>query len=536
MDKQQELGGAQALLELGSKVKGDNNDESDKIKDSKVDESLNDNENQESNEHTTDHDEFDAKATNQQINDAVEAAVMKYVGGNLDEDSPRKKRKANDDFSNLGDFQNWNFLEEEEEDQRKKKRSNNHEIDPELSNLSEHDPLRAAILETREFAKNLGAPYTASQIQQVINSLHNQQPTPGSSSNQTFQQLQANEISNLQKKFQKNSNEPINNEFPNGFQHITSIEQLADEAAKITMNWYKTVPETKGPRPFSKEESQAIEFFINGYGYLFRMDRKEVCNRIWTPERKKDNFWEYLTKVVPYRSRASTYKHVRRQYHPFDVRGKWTQEEDEKLRQLSLTKQSNWKEIGGIMGRMPEDCRDRWRNYLKCGMNRVENKWSAEEENKLKQVVTDMLTKQKATAINWTLVSEAMEGTRSRIQCRYKWNKLVKRESVNRSSFMDDNTKLWLFETMKKLNYEALNEVDWNLISKLYDDEFKIQPSNWLPTDFQFGFDKFKTIVKDYKRITMPELLEKLTNEILSRQRRDKNPDDNNDREYLWRQ
>ena len=106
------------------------------------------------------------------------------------------------------------------------------------------------------------------------------------------------------------------------------------------------------------------------------------------------------------------------------------------LRKLASTKEGNWKEIGDNMGRMPEDCRDRWRNYVKCGENRVSNKWSEEEERKLRDIVTDMVAhigddnKLKAPTINWTIVSERMNGVRSRIQCRYKWNKLVKRASA----------------------------------------------------------------------------------------------------------
>lgn len=468
MDKQQ-LGGAQALLELGTKKTED------QVKNSTDQKDYNE-------------EDDDTKATNQQINDAVEAAVLKYVGGNLEaDDTPKKRRKLNEDLISIGDFQNWNFLEDEEEPRKKLSLT---EIDPELSELS--DPLvRAALLETRELARQMGGSFHGS-AHNVVN------------------------------------NDPPPEAKENPFSGIKSIEMLTEEAQKISMLWFKNSPETKGARPFSSEEMRALAFFIDGYGYLFKMDRKAMCNRIWTSERKKDSFWEYLTKVVPYRSRASTYKHVRRQYHPFEVRGKWTKQDDDHLKQLAITKLNNWKEIGGLMGRMPEDCRDRWRNYIKCGDQRMENKWSVEEENELKQIISDMQRKLNGGTINWTLVSEAMKGTRSRIQCRYKWNKLVKRDSINRSSFMDIRTKLWLFEMLQKCGYKDISAVDWNYIAQQYKQEF--HNSNWGPNDFEFGFGTFITAVKDYKSQSFEALIE---NYIKLCSARDKEMA-HQQQDYLW--
>ncbi|OBA15939.1 uncharacterized protein OGAPODRAFT_41529, partial [Ogataea polymorpha] len=246
------------------------------------------------------------------------------------------------------------------------------------------------------------------------------------------------------------------------------------------------------------------------------MTREEICKRIWSNERKKDDFWESLQKVLPERTRASLYKHVRRTYHIFNIRGKWSPEDDERLAQLAAKMEGQWKEIGKEMNRMPEDCRDRWRNYVKCGSNRLRHKWSLEEEDKLRSVIHGMLREQTANSesmgvepvINWTLVSERMGGTRSRIQCRYKWNKLVKREAGNRARSVDLETRNWLLARLREIwNREGTDSIDWDTLASLH-------PSNvWSGADFKKCFEKMKSTVAGYKKKPFIEIVDTLLQE-----------------------
>ncbi|KAG7887116.1 hypothetical protein KL936_004637 [Ogataea polymorpha] len=269
-------------------------------------------------------------------------------------------------------------------------------------------------------------------------------------------------------------------------------------------------------RSFSKEESNAIDLFITEYQNINNMTREEICKRIWSNERKKDDFWESLQKVLPERTRASLYKHVRRTYHIFNIRGKWSPEDDERLAQLAAKMEGQWKEIGKEMNRMPEDCRDRWRNYVKCGSNRLRHKWSLEEEDKLRSVIHGMLREQTANSesmgvepvINWTLVSERMGGTRSRIQCRYKWNKLVKREAGNRARSVDLETRNWLLARLREIwNREGTDSIDWDTLASLH-------PSNvWSGADFKKCFEKMKSTVAGYKKKPFIEIVDTLLQE-----------------------
>ncbi|ODV98615.1 hypothetical protein PACTADRAFT_48334 [Pachysolen tannophilus NRRL Y-2460] len=283
-----------------------------------------------------------------------------------------------------------------------------------------------------------------------------------------------------------------------------------DEANKKSRQSISQSSSVQQGKTFTKEECDSIDTFILAYCEINNMSREQICQRIWSNMRQKDDFWESLQKVLPSRSRASLYKHVRRTYHIFQVRGKWTPYEEAELGKLAAENPGNWKLIGSIMGRMPEDCRDRFRNYVKCGKNRSSNKWSAEEENLLRDIINEMLhnldNENEPAIINWTLVSEKMNGRRSRIQCRYKWNKLNKRtqeeqddgdETENESkndygnNKKDNNSiahsiqdvqvrnqnlgdsvesievKLWLLQQLKSI-YNNEQDIAWDIIFSLF--------------------------------------------------------------------
>ncbi|VEU20222.1 DEKNAAC100933 [Brettanomyces naardenensis] len=262
------------------------------------------------------------------------------------------------------------------------------------------------------------------------------------------------------------------------------IALLIDSAVAKARN---LVPEGPQGKSFSKQEMEALDTFIRDYCGIKGLTLDDIRHRVWGNERIRDTFWKTVQKVLPYRSRASLYKHVRRTYHVFKVRGKWTEEDDEKFAALASKYEGKWRIIGLKMGRMPEDCRDRWRNYIKCGDKRRKNKWEPEEEEKLEEVVRGMSSKE---TINWTKVSERMGGTRSRIQCRYKWNKLKKREESIRLRKMDLDTKVWLLSRLREIWYhERSDVVDWNALATIF-------PGNaWTGKDFESCYERMKASV-----------------------------------------
>lgn len=580
MEQQQDIGGAQALLSLGTKdSKHDDIDHQDVISDPTHHDLHNNHDNEKHHNdqnshvdenvdtHRNETESLEDKA-NQQLNDAVEAAVMRYVGGTLEGSDTNEhnrnsgdghhgnieashtgngngennKRRLNHEeiMSHIGDYQWDSFLEEnvaaefERPSPKKAKRRrsfvNGSDIDPDLPELeeepSEHDQLvHAAILGAGELAKQLSLP--SNQGNQSSNQHLNRSDGESAAINQLAHAASAlsaksrTRTSIKQKRpLRKSSEAKTMSEQPTApdkYDHI-SLESLVDLCANESLLWYQSqnsIP-VNGPRAFSSTEINVMDSFVDGYCRLNDLSRADICRRVWSTERTKDNFWECVTKVLPYRSRASIYKHVRRQYHIFDIRAKWTPEEDELLKKLSQGSETNWKKIGEAMNRMPEDCRDRWRNYVKCGENRALNKWSEEEERTLKGIVLEMMTDDsgdKPMSINWTLVSEKMNGVRSRIQCRYKWNKLLRRESITRTELMDNDTKIWLVSRLLEANFPHLESIDWEYILHLYHEWIKDAKSKdllWTTTDLKVAFEKMKCKVKDHKNLSLHTVLTKI--------------------------
>ncbi|KAK6197994.1 uncharacterized protein RJT21DRAFT_131642 [Scheffersomyces amazonensis] len=572
-----EIGGAQALLQLGSKHKDGTEEGTGDESIGEEEEVVEEVEHEHGHEHgheldddnlVDDEDEVE-KANNQQINDAVEAAVMRYVGGtleaahqtnNINNINKRNKRKLPDDIiNNLNEFNQWTgFLDDSitegsdfysttnrSPNKRKKRDSHSNGIDPELEGLgtSEHDQLvQAAINDARELAKHINQDQnhygednnssiqnSISAITQLANAATtlSRKPNAKGSSSSIRGNNNNNSINNINNNNNNNNQSDtngkrVNNDFKplaikRKFNHLTNVETLVEEASAQACAWFNSLPNTqeKGPRKFSPEELSALDHFIEGYCHLNKWTREDVCNRIWSNERKKDNFWESLTRVLPYRSKASIYKHVKRQYHIFDVRAKWSPEDDALLQKLSLTHEGKWRLIGEAMGRMPEDCRDRWRNYVKCGDNRSSNKWSEEEENNLRNIVTEMTQTTKNGTINWTIVSERMNGTRSRIQCRYKWTKLLKKDASEKSVFMPSETRLWLLQQIKDVNYANMDEIDWEALGNLYkelpkDSNNLDDTMEWVASDFKTVFEKMRLEISNFRKMPLKQIITRL--------------------------
>lgn len=150
--------------------------------------------------------------------------------------------------------------------------------------------------------------------------------------------------------------------------------------------------------PFIIEEDKIIDNVVEKHCNIHHLTLHDFKELIWKNDNKQQKaktlFWKALMEEFPKRTRSSLYKHVKRRYNNFKDRGRWTAEEDLQLKNLCIELSNQWSEIGKRLGRMPEDCRDRFRNYLKNNENKVskpKNKWEFDEEQQLSELV-DALT------------------------------------------------------------------------------------------------------------------------------------------------
>ncbi|KAK6495215.1 RNA polymerase I enhancer binding protein [Arthrobotrys musiformis] len=323
-------------------------------------------------------------------------------------------------------------------------------------------------------------------------------------------------------------------------------------------------PEAYDKGPYTPMEDALIQNVVNRYCQIQipRLNRAGFLEILWNNERHKTDFWNILMTNLPLRSRSSLHNHVKRMYHSFEDRGKWTQEQDNELRDLVAAKGPKWSFIGNVVHRMPEDCRDRWKNYLVCGEKRRTHGWDEDEIEKLRGIMDDVLTtivegheeegtlilevpegeneQERASRlekekilhrqeIDWTIVSDRMDHTRSRMQCRAKgltfWGKAGDEESGSIADDLEGKTPrkrgpkrgrkkkqaaeeedeaeeipspaideaknmlpgdyLFVLQRISIQGYDCLASIDWNKLSEV--DPVK----HFTPEQFKAGFHAY---------------------------------------------
>ena len=161
-----------------------------------------------------------------------------------------------------------------------------------------------------------------------------------------------------------------------------------------------------------------------------------------TPDGKR--FWARIYESVPTRASRHVRAIVKRKHTPYSAKKEWTREEDQRLVKLAKEHErqgDRWLRIGKILERTAPECRDRYRNYALCGEARAVGPWQDEDLGPFLEALRKFIPADgdgplhEVPRIDWTQVSVAMHGRRSRQQCLAKWNKMhpdVNRPRVRR--------------------------------------------------------------------------------------------------------
>ena len=132
---------------------------------------------------------------------------------------------------------------------------------------------------------------------------------------------------------------------------------------------------------------ESIEEWISEHG---EMTREAFINSLFNKgERRRftDFFVRTATKLGG-RPVLMVYHYIKRLLHPGNRAGNWTEEEDAQLRRLFVLKGPQWVEISKVMTRFATACRDR---YRKIREHYAKGHWNAEETERLKQAVTELI-------------------------------------------------------------------------------------------------------------------------------------------------
>ena len=186
--------------------------------------------------------------------------------------------------------------------------------------------------------------------------------------------------------------------------------------------------------PFTNNEKAKVQKFLDTYQNTRGLTKEDVTDIVNASGKlaraKHGSFFKEVALSVPGRPLRSVHSYLRRAFHPLARKGTWTREEDEELRAAFLQHGPQWQKVSEVVERSANDCKDRWRNHLEQAPTKKRGFWSAEDADKLKQIVLEvaeisgMALEDTAQGIPWTTVAIKMGNERTPPQCRIKWQVL----------------------------------------------------------------------------------------------------------------
>lgn len=220
---------------------------------------------------------------------------------------------------------------------------------------------------------------------------------------------------------------------------------LSDDDRQSKRKRLSSATEGKATGPWTQEELNNLGKVVNDFLEDNNLTQHEVNQLVHAvpsrAESRNRDFWDRADQAIPRRTRKQIVERARRIYHNFVARGTWTQEQKEEVHELFETHPKKWTEIAGMINRDPKDVRDYWRNNYLVLESQIKSRWSKDEEERLREAVEEKLSKIRITRensdepqrksrgksgddealIDWQQISEAMDLTRSRQQCKWKW-------------------------------------------------------------------------------------------------------------------
>ncbi|KAF8262837.1 hypothetical protein EI94DRAFT_1808180 [Lactarius quietus] len=230
---------------------------------------------------------------------------------------------------------------------------------------------------------------------------------------------------------------------------------------------------------YTLKEMERVQDAIRRYQEAKGITQEDVEDLV-LGEVRRDGFWEDITRTVPGRHVCLVHDHAQILYEPYRDQGNWTMLEDSRLENL-VNQCLNWVDISRSMLRSASACRNRYHRHVVHHNMQHTSPWSDEEEARLFQVIQDMQEDGKAprkTPKFWKLVSEQLDGTQTRDQCRNKWCDSLSPTAKNdrRVRWHNANSKT-LVHKVAGLNLEREDDIPW---AELIDEGWNVWPTDKL--------------------------------------------------------
>lgn len=201
----------------------------------------------------------------------------------------------------------------------------------------------------------------------------------------------------------------------------------------------------KASGAWGQDELDALKRVVDSFREGHSMTQEEVNNMVHEVPNKADSvnkeLWDKADMAVPRRTRKQIIERARRVFHNFAARGTWTDEQKEEIHELFESHPNKWGEIAKMINRHQQDVRDYWRNHYLVYQSQTKARWNKDEEERLKEVVEEAISKIRIqrenndqlrprprtkktddeAMLDWQQISAAMDLTRSRQQCKWKW-------------------------------------------------------------------------------------------------------------------
>ncbi|NXF29945.1 TTF1 factor, partial [Nyctibius bracteatus] len=241
------------------------------------------------------------------------------------------------------------------------------------------------------------------------------------------------------------------------------------------------------------EEFLLISGIDNAEKLLFTSrypEDKETISRL----KAEHLFCEKLSEGIPRPWRLIYYR-ARKMFDPNNYKGRYTNEEKEKLKRYHAVHGNDWKKISELMSRSNLSVAMKY-SEIKSAVNY--GPWSKEETQKLMRAVEEVLRKrtekEDANSLSsskkshrdllidreklykklpWTAI-EAKVGTRYWRQCKHKWTSIVTKKMTKGQLLCRGikglQAKINLIKRLYEMNVEDPNEVNWEELCDIIGD------------------------------------------------------------------